>query len=229
MKISLLCPSRARPHRLRAMIDSALATAAQPGMIEFLVYVDVDDPCTAEYRALWERYPMVFVIVGPQNSVPALLDELADFARGDLLMAASDDIAFRTNGWDDIARQAFEQYADRILVAYTNDGRDRDKVEHFLVSREWCEAVGCFMYPGFEHFCGDEFVERIGKAVGRTQFLRNLVTEHLHYKYGKADKDETYAAKRRENVSGRDQARLVKLQETFIPGAIERVRQAMHA
>jgi hypothetical protein len=224
--ISLLCPTRGRPARFAAMLESALNYASGGVKLEILAAVDDDDPCVAEYDRMSLVFPMLTVLVGKRKSNPALMNELAAIAKGDLMMAAADDIVFRTPHWDRIVVRAFAQHPDGMLVAYTNDGRDRGKCEHFFVSRAWVQAVGCFMWPEFEHFCADEFVERLGQRVGRTRYLRELVTEHLHFKYGKAARDETYASKRRENVSGRDNQRLAEL-EGVIALAACRVSAAM--
>lgn len=226
--ISLLCPTRGRPARLASMVQSALNYASGETAIEVLAAVDDDDECVADYARLVEVYPVVNVIVGKRRSNPALMNELARAANGEILMAAADDIIFRTPRWDLPVRKAFANYSDGMLVAYTNNGQGRDKCEHFFVSRAWVGAVGCFMWPEFEHFCADEFVERIGQRVGRTLFLRELVTEHMHFKYGKAEKDETYASKRRENMSARDNERLAQLGDV-IAAAAARVSQAMAA
>ncbi len=225
-RISIVCPSRGRPLRFRAMAESALANAAAPVRVVIHLMVDRDDPELPRYAELMPHQVVLTVNEHPGRSAPALMNELALDSRGDIVFAGSDDILFRTPGWDELLDGAFDQHPDGMLVAYTNDGRDRDKCEHFAVSRRWIQAVGCFMFAGFEHFCADELVERIGREVGRTLYLRELVTEHLHFKYGKAAKDETYAMKRREDVSRRDQARLADMGE-FIREAAGRVRVGM--
>ena len=225
-RISIVCPSRGRPLRFRAMAKSAITNAAAPARVVVHLVVDRDDPELARYAEPLPRQVVLTVNEHPGKSAPALTNELAMESRGDIVFAGSDDILFRTPGWDELLDGAFDQHPDGMLVAYTNDGRDRGKCEHFAVSRRWIQAVGCFMFPGFEHFCGDELVERIGREVDRALYLRELVTEHLHFKYGKAPKDETYAMKRREDVSQRDQARLAAMGE-FILAAARRVRLGM--
>ena len=46
--ISLSCPSRGRPQLAKRMIDTAYDTAA--GDIEFLIYLNNDDPALEEYK-----------------------------------------------------------------------------------------------------------------------------------------------------------------------------------
>jgi len=210
VKITLICPSRGRPARFVKMAESAQLTAYKRDQLHISLGLDEDDETAPEYARLMPHG--VTLQVFPKGmTVPALMNVLARGSRGDIVMAASDDIVFRTPGWDEKVRHAFKMFPDRMLVAYTNDGRDRDKCEHFFVSRAWMQAVGWFMWPGFSHFCADEMVERVGRKAGRTLFLRDVVTEHMHFKYGKADKDETYASKRRIDISAQDQALLIEL------------------
>jgi glycosyl transferase/beta-hydroxylase protein BlmF len=209
MRIDLICPSRSRPQRFKAMVDSALALATHPESVITYLMLDRDDPKLEEYAL----HPQVALYMNqtPGRSVPAMMNELSVYTQGDLLFAASDDILFRTTGWDDILRETFERHEDRLLVAYTNDGRDRDKCTHFAVHRRWLEVSGYYVWPGFEHFYADEWCYRIGAAIGRSVYLRNLVTEHMHYRFGKSKKDETYASKRNDGQSERDAARMKEL------------------
>lgn len=215
--IDILCPSRNRPDRFTVMASSAVRMASHPERVRILLLVDKDDEALPEYVAL-AGMPRVELIENDEKvGCPGLLNKLAlQYSKADLLMAGADDIEFRTEGWDVAIGAAFEAVPDQILVAYTNDGRDRDKCEHFVVSRRWVEIVGCFMWPGFEHFSGDGWVEDVGRRVGRLKFVREVVTEHMHFKYGKAPKDALYASKRTADDKGRSVSDrdLLKMAET---------------
>jgi len=228
MKIALLCPSRGRPQRFADMAHSALWTASYPDRVMLYLTADCDDPKFDEYLKLPPHRTVWHPNMVPGRKVPELLNELARRADEDILFAVSDDILFRTQGWDDILQAAFERYPDGLLVAYTNDGLDRDKCLHFAVSQRWLKFTGDLIWPGFEHFYGDEWVETLGRAIGRTVFLRDLVTEHMHYKYGKAPNDATYSAKRGNGMSRRDGQRMQE-QLPEIERIAERMRAAMVA
>jgi hypothetical protein len=228
MRIALICPTRSRPQRFVEMAGSALSLATFPEGVHVHLAVDADDVARAEYERVLPPRCTIHVNQQPL-SVPGLMDWLAKSVDAEILMAASDDIMFRTQGWDEKVRAAFAAVPDRILCAYTNDGRDRDKVEHFFVSREWVEATGYFMYPDFEHFCGDEWNERIGKAINRAVFMKGVVTEHMHCKYGKSLNDETYKMKRRAAADGTSMSqRDVSRMQAMLP-EIERIAQRVRA
>lgn len=218
--ITLLCPSRGRPDRFRTLMRSIDLTAAAPGLLELKLLVDADDPVRERYLQLARLWPGVTVqTIHERRPVPRILNDAAMRSTGELVFTIADDLEFSTQGWDRMILEAFASVPDRILIAWTNDGQDRDKCQHWVTSRECINAVGYFCWPEFEHFCGDEMAERIAKAVGRGLYLRDLVTRHMHFKHRDlnneplAARDETYAAKRVRDRGGksmtdRDQARL---------------------
>lgn len=209
--IAIICPSRGRPERLRAMLDGAFKSAARPERVSAQILVDRDDPKLPDY--LWHAPQGVSFFVEERTglSAPALYDIVArEHATGELLVVASDDVAFRTAGWDLALDSLAASYPDGLFVAYFGGGGAngvRDKVEHFATTRDWVRTVGYLMRRDYEHFSADEHVGDIAQRAGRLVARLDIVLEHLHAKYGKAERDETYAAKRREDLSGRDQQR----------------------
>lgn len=209
------------------MTEGCLALAAHRASIEIIVHIDDDDPTAAEYRE-WCLSDEIVWTMGKRKPVPNLMDQLASMARGNIIMAGSDDIAFRTRGWDKKVKAAFEARPDGFLVAYTNDGRGRQKCEHFFTTKRWVETVGYFMPDGLEHFAGDAWVEDIARRVGRLLYLPDVITEHRHFKYGKADFDATYQRTRLDNMAGRDTHVMVaRTKEREM--AAEKIKEAMAA
>lgn len=184
------------------MTEGALAFAADRASVEILVHLDADANELEEYRD-WCLSKEIVWVVAQRAPVPTLMNNLASMARGRILMAASDDIAFRTRHWDKKVKAVFAEHPDDFLVAYTNDGRGREKCEHFFTTRRWVDTVGYFMPDGLEHFAGDAWVEDIAKRAGRLRYLHDVVTEHKHFKYGKAEFDETYRRTRGASVDSK--------------------------
>ena len=222
---SLLCPSRARPERFQNMLRSAIAMADAPFNIVVELHVDADDPALETYRevAMTTVLNVRLIFSDTKRPVPQIFDASARCAKGDILMLCADDLIFRTRGWDRKVLEAFAKYPDGLGLFYSNDGRDREKAEHWFVSRRWVEVVGFFSWAGdcgglgpFEHFCADTVAELVAHRVGRIFFLGDVVTEHMHEKYGKAENDVTYQEKRERGRDGRtpsdrDQDRLAML------------------
>jgi hypothetical protein len=234
---SLLCPSRARPERFQAMLSSAIGMAEVPSDVVIDLHVDADDPTLEAYREI-AISNVRLMISEVKRPVPQIFNAAASRAEGNILMLCADDLIFRTRGWDRKVLEAFAKYPDGLALFYTNDGRDRDKAEHWFVSRRWVEIVGFFSWAGdcgglgpFEHFCADTVGELVAHKVGRKFFLRDVVTEHMHAKYGKAENDATYREKRERGGDGRkpsdrDEDRLARL-GPVIDAAVKRVAEAI--
>lgn len=205
-KISILCPSRGRPARLQEMILSVRATTPRDSRIEIDVLVDPDDCQLPVYRQL--AYSGVNLHVADQRmTVPAAFQYLAGKARGDILMLGSDDILFRTPGWDDRVRETFARYPDGMALVYPSDGHGNGKPgdikgNHWFVTRRWVDVVGCFCPQTFEHFCCDTVPEKIAALAGRFIHLPDVLIEHRHFKYGQAVKDDTYSYTRQRDANG---------------------------
>lgn len=196
--ISILAPSRGRPEALQAMADSVHTTARGP--VEVLAYVDDDDP--ADYT----QVVGVRTVTGPRITLSACWNRLADEATGTILGMGSDDIRFRTYGWDEKVRTAFSLYADRIVFVYGRDGiHDHKLGTHGFVSRRWVDTLGYFTWPGFAADYADTWIHELGARTGRVVYLPDVYTEHLHPLVGKAPIDRTHeeriARGRNENVA----------------------------
>lgn len=186
MSISLLCPTRQRPQRLRNMIESVKATACV--MPEILCYVTPDD---STYNG--QDFSPAKIVHGPRVIMSSLWNQIIPFATGDILMLCADDVIFRTPGWDLIVEMTFAAVPDRILLAYGDDGSPNGKNFGTLpfVSRRWVEVVGYFTGPGFSADFSDTWPFDVAWMIDRVKFLP-ILTEHVHWLWNKAEKDKTY-------------------------------------
>lgn len=192
--ISFLIPTMQRPSRLATAIWSSYAKALCPADVEFLVRVCDDDPCKEEYRALHLPSTARILVASGAKSYGLGIEFLQERARGDILFAAADDIECRTSCWDEKVQEHFARVAqgDGLMVAYANNGMDREKCEHFFTTRKWIDTVGYMVWDEFRHFCVDQWVEELATAIGRLVFIREVTFEHMHKKYKKAPNDAVY-------------------------------------
>lgn len=184
--ISLLCPTRRRRDRLEAMWASAKETASGP--LELVIYTDDDDQSYEELAADIRR------VNGPRICLSEMWNHCYEASTGDILMHCGDDILFRTPGWDKVVIEAIERFPDRIVFVYGNDGshvHDGRFGTHGFVHRRWVETVGYFVPPYFVSDWNDQWLNDVAGMIGRHVHLP-ILTEHMHYVFGKAAHDETY-------------------------------------
>lgn len=205
--ISVLCPTRERPELFTRMVDSALMTGGKN--FELLAYVDDDDPKLGEYARL--DLDGVKLIAGLPDGVGKAWNRLAREAKGNLLMMANDDLVFRTDGWDERLMTAIDSrgLSDGVFVAWANDGAPGcgRRCAFPIVSRRWVEIIGQFAPECFNFLYHDTWVHDVGRLVDRLIYVPDVLIEHKHFSFKKADYDATYRRHRegRENKAKRKQ------------------------
>ena len=203
-QISLLIPSRGRPERLLQMIASAFATSTKSftfSSLQFCIGLDKDDSAYSTYEKLLEEASITlniaYHISDKQMSAPDHLNAMAKtIASGELMFALGDDVLFRTENWNKEINLLWDKCPDNILIAYCNNGRDGEKCEHFILHSDWIRQTIDICPPYFRHFCVDGWVEDIAIRINRLTWLKHVIVEHMHFKYGKAQNDDTYQAVR---------------------------------
>lgn len=183
--ISVLAPTRGRPRSLQEMADSAHGTADAP--VQVLAYVDDDDP--ADYTGV----EGVQIVRGPRITLSECWNQLADKADGTILQMGSDDIRFRTSGWDTRILDVFDAFPDRIVFVYGRDGAHDEKLgTHGFISRRWVDTVGYFTWPGFPCDYADTWLHEVAGRIGRLVHVPSVLVEHLHPIFGKGEWDQTH-------------------------------------
>ena len=201
MTISLCVPTRGRPERFAAMLRSAKATAHAP----FQVCVRLDDDDPTNHRYAYDRDIDIRFTTGPRPYIAGSLctsglwNEAWSLATGDIAMLASDDIVFRTPGWDTKVQAAFEAVPDRILMVYADDGTKRQAPVNPFVHRRWIEAAG-FTPHDYQGWFADEHVWVLAAELGRVVFLDDVRIAHLQRRGSDATYRDGEAA--REAVGG---------------------------
>lgn len=190
--IDLLLPTRQRPHQLARLADSINATASHPESIRLVTYIDADDHSYDDLQLdiKWVR------VRGPRErdnlvNLSAMWNLCFDASSADIIMHCGDDIVFRTPGWDDVVRDTFDTYPDKILFAFGRDGyQDGNNFgTHGFIHRAWVEAAGFLFPPLFVSDFNDTFLNDVSKAIGRHVEI-DIYTEHMHYIVGKAEVDQ---------------------------------------
>jgi hypothetical protein len=193
--ISLLLPTRGRPALVRRLFESVAAMTARSERLEVILYVDEDD---AGSHDLDSRDFKVVRIIGPRLSMGEYNSACLQRARGDILILANDDMVIRTRAWDDKVVAMHAGFADGIYLAYPNDLFKNSRLATFpILSRRCCEVLGD-PYPSayrgafIDAHLFDLFKRLQHAGYDRIRYMQDVVFEHLHYRSGKAEYDETY-------------------------------------
>ncbi|NQV54327.1 MAG: hypothetical protein HQ503_00585 [Rhodospirillales bacterium] len=196
---SAICPTRGRPDRMRQYVESALETATEPDRMQFLYYVDNDDPALKQYETEFAaiagncKAGTIDGLIGPPIGVPAAANKLAAMAPGNILVTANDDQVHIDVGWDTRLDTEIAKYTDGIYCMWFNDGWEAGNFCTFpVVSKRWFEILGYLNFPFFEHFFCDAWIWMLAKSVDRAIYIPEILIEHRHWKTGKSEMDGTY-------------------------------------
>ncbi|MFQ5754455.1 MAG: glycosyltransferase family 2 protein [bacterium] len=193
--ISLLLPSRGRPKQLKRLFDSILKKTSNLSNVEIFLYLDEDD---AHNYNLPNGSINLKKIVGPRMTMGAYNTACLKRSTNDVVILLNDDMVIHTDGWDRIILDLHNNIEDGIYLAYANDMYKKSRFCTIpILSRKTAELL---LDPYPELYKGaflDVHLFDIFKRLAKTgheriYYMENVVFEHLHYRAGKADMDETY-------------------------------------
>ena len=195
--ISILLPTRKRPHNLLRLLASLASTTELPEKVEVILRYDSDDRETQEL--VFPSYPFhITHCKGPRIGMGGLTTDCYRASKGDCIVLANDDVVFHTKGWDRILRHAMCLFQDKIALFHVRDGYKNHVFPMFpIFSRKLCELLEDPFpesYTGIHidgHFY--DIFERL-KNLGheRRVYLDSIFIEHLYGLIGKAEWDATY-------------------------------------
>ena len=199
-EMTILVPSRGRPENIIRLMDAWSTTTTRNTRL--LVLVDDDDTKLEEYLAI----PNVDIQVGPRLRIGGTLNVVAPieatkcFAIGFM----GDDHLPRTKGWDDRFLTALKEA--RVGVAWGNDLYHGANLPTAVVmTSNIVTTLGYFVMPGGIHLFLDNFWLAIGRGVDSAHYFDDVIIEHIHPYFGKAEYDETYTEANDIKVSNADE------------------------
>jgi len=200
IRISLLLPTRGRPALVERLFRSIVATASHLTRIEMIMYVDDDDVGSHQLQSSHFRVKRT---IGPGMTMGGYNSACLAQAEGDVVMLVNDDMIFGTRGWDDQLLALDAEYPDKIYLGYGNDLNKGRKLCTFpILSRRTCDLLvepypmaygGAFI----DMHLFDIFKRLRYRGFDRIRYLDGLIVEHLHFRAGKAEPDETYLRRNR--------------------------------
>jgi hypothetical protein len=196
--ISLICPTRKRPHNVQRLIESVERTSSGEIPVFIKFYIDDDDETLEDVKRLetCKEHITLQVTVGPRILMCEMSNILARTAEEGILFFCGDDIVMESLDWDLKVKEEFKKYSDRILLVYGDDGHQGEALAtHFFLHSNWVKTLGYMVPPLFTGDWVDNYVTTISKMLDRKVYINDMKTIHYHPHAGKAIMDETYVAK----------------------------------
>lgn len=168
--VSILLPTRGRPHFLYGALDSLFTLAHRPDQLEVLLKVDEDDKETQEAcHHISTKFP-VRVFVSPRGrgylDIHLWQNQMTEYATGDWIFIFNDDARMLTAGWDSIIEGCRGGFEDEIMMFGCHTISRPGSCELFLVRRKVHEVLGhLFLSPH-----GDTWMLSIMQMLQRIMF-----------------------------------------------------------
>ena len=195
-KIALLLPTRHRPSSMERLCHSVFETCNYDPNVKICFYIDDDDGASiqqAEKLKGFYKYDIDW-LVGSRIIMSDMTNYLYEIAESDIVMFAGDDLIFKTNEWQNIVRDTFDKYDDKIVLVGGHDGYNNDIITHGFLHKNWVDCVGYVVPWSYTGDYADAHVFDLAKKVGRWERI-NIETEHIHWCNGKAPMDNVYQEK----------------------------------
>lgn len=184
-KISLLHATRGRPAHAYKARATWLDRAFDADAIEHIYALDHDDETIGPFVTC--RH-----VINPRRGPVAAWNEAAKFSRGEILIQLSDDWDPPVH-WDKLILRKFEGI-DRPAVLAISDGHRTDQLLCMaIINRNRYKQQGYMFHPEFFSMFSDNLFTDRAYADGVVIDAPDIVIEHLHPAFGKAEMDETYA------------------------------------
>jgi hypothetical protein len=196
MTICYSFASRQRPDRFFEALDNITLMSADKARSFVVAKLDVDD-ATMNNEEVKARislyYPWVIVKWGASKSkIHAINRDLTDIPPFDILICMSDDMRFRTYGYDNLIRQYMPSNLDGFLHCYDDYAKDRVCTVSILGLRYY-QRDGCIYRGDYYSLWADNEATDVSKARDCYILVPEVSIEHLHHtNNAKAKKDELY-------------------------------------
>lgn len=196
MKISIIHPSRNRPHQAAETAKNWLSNAKYLDDIEYLLSIDTDDDYNLTYRKLltddsiFNKLAQCRPFKCIQNinkSAIQAINHASNYATGDLIIVVSDDFNIPPFHWDEALRQHLKGNSDYLVK--TDDGAQPWIITLPIMDRIYYTRFGYIYHPEYMHMFSDTEMTTVGEMLGKIITLP-ITFKHNHYTTGNTEKDE---------------------------------------
>ena len=211
----VICPTKGRPKNALRLSQHFYDTRV--GDTDLTFCIDNDDETAHEYMET-----VLYYSKGPAKRLGPWLNEKAreQGHNYDIIGFLGDDVIPRTDGWDDLVRDAMQPNG----IVYCNDGWQGEGLPTgVFMDAKMIDKAGYMVYPELVHLYIDNHWKAWGEALGTLTYLPNVHLEHMHPFAGKAETDDVYEAANAPDMYTKDGQAFMKFIEWELGPLTERV------
>ncbi len=185
-------PTRSRPEQALEVLTLYRAMAGIPITIE--VIIDEDDESMMAAPVLQRLAALGCIVTVGQHKTKVEACNGGKVDEWDILLLASDDMCPTANGY---ARRIVEEmekawpHLDGAM--YFFDGVRKDLVTLPIFGRRFYDRFQYVYHPAYKSLWCDTEQTELWTAMGRLKCVEEMIIEHRHHVWGKADNDALYA------------------------------------
>lgn len=190
--ISLIIPSCWREKRLDDLLANLLAHPVEDA--EYIVVFDHgrahDNP--GPVIDVMTNYPEVRFIFSPEQGCWTATNLGLAVSRFNLICWTADD----ANPWPNALRQGILRFHERFpkgggLLVFNDLHHEGVVAGHCITDKRFLAAIfGETVFPPFRHWYCDTLVADRARDLGRIYYAHDIIWEHMHWRKGKAERDE---------------------------------------
>jgi hypothetical protein len=185
-KVLIVVPSRSRPEVSLEFYEEFKKNSV---ISDLMFGLDDDD---VEYP----RIPGVLYEVNPRKGMNGTLNEIAvKYAdQYDYIGFLGDDHRPRTYGWDEILVNAVKDIKNGITYGrdMTQDGQASPICTFVILDTNIIRKLGYMAPTSLKHLYLDNFWRDIGYSMSTLRYNHDVIVEHMHPAFHKAEWDEQY-------------------------------------
>lgn len=185
--ILIVLSSKARPRKIEGFYKTWRQTTS--GLSEVITCIDDDDETLDQYI----RHKDILFNIGKGRYMCDSINRVfKKYPKYKYYFIVSDDHRIRTKKWEEMFIKKIEENGGKG-VCYGNDLMYGEKLSTAaFVSGNIFRALGFIALPGLYHMWVDKSWMELGKQLNKLYYFSNIIIEHMHYKVGKSEADESY-------------------------------------
>jgi hypothetical protein len=199
MKILYKLTSRQRPDNLKRTLLNIQEMATNPDYLICLT-LDEDDKTVNNVEFTdWLNQnfglELHYFFGRSKNKIDAINRDLEHFTNFDILVNVSDDQVFTVKGFDQKIIDAFQFANGTDLYLHFRD-TNHDPIDALctlsIIGRDYFKRDGYIYHPSYKSVWCDNESMQVAKNRNCYRFIPDVIFEHLHPAYGKAQTDSQY-------------------------------------